>query len=259
MKLFSSAILRLPSPEATRASGPADTSDGGQRWPDYERVLSEQAVYAQVLRSLGVDVRTLPALDAHPHAMFVQDMAVVLPEISVIARPRDQTRLDELASIEEVLAPYRPIGRIHSPGVLDGSDVLEVEKHVFIGLSARTDRDGARQLSTILEPLGYTTSLVPLSGDVRLRSLVGELGGRRLVIARELAQTGVFGDFELALLDHGETHACNAFHVNGAVLMSQGPSGGVSGLAGQGLSLIELDLRATAALSRGPSCLSLRL
>lgn len=68
---------------------------------------------------------------------FVEDTAVVTPEVAVITRPGAPQRRGEEVTVAPVLGMYRPLAVIQPPGTLDGGDVMIVERHVFIGLSIR--------------------------------------------------------------------------------------------------------------------------
>jgi len=76
------AILRRPGPDF--AQGITTASLGA---PDYALLLAQHAAYADALRSLGLAVEVLDALPGFPDAYFVEDVAVVVPEVAVIARP----------------------------------------------------------------------------------------------------------------------------------------------------------------------------
>ena len=80
--------------------------------------------------------------------MFVEDAAVVVNELAVIARPGVDSRLAETASMVKTLKEYRPLAMIDPPGTLDGGDVLTLGRHVYVGLSTRTNRAGIEQLRT---------------------------------------------------------------------------------------------------------------
>ena len=56
-----------------------------------------------------------------------------------------------MAAIRDTLAKfYDRLDVIEEPGTLDGGDVCETDSHVLIGLSHRTNEEGARQLAVFL-------------------------------------------------------------------------------------------------------------
>ena len=48
---------------------------------------------------------------------------------------------------------YDSLAEITAPGTLDGGDICEAGDHFFIGISERTNLDGARQLANFLAQL----------------------------------------------------------------------------------------------------------
>src|SRR4249920_3012602 len=71
----------------------------------------QHAAYRDCLRDLGLRVIELPAEDAYPDAVFVEDPAVVLDELAIIARSGAESRRGEADSIARELAKYRPLYR----------------------------------------------------------------------------------------------------------------------------------------------------
>jgi len=54
---------------------------------DIERAVAQHEAYRDALRALGCTVVALPAQQAMPDAVFVEDVAVVFDEIAVMTRP----------------------------------------------------------------------------------------------------------------------------------------------------------------------------
>jgi dimethylargininase len=164
-------------------------------------------------------------LDAHPDypdAYFVEDTAVVTPQVAVITNPGTDARKGEVDSIEPVLSRYRKIARIRAPGTLDGGDAFMAEEHCFIGISDRTNTEGAEQLGRILEQSGYKWTLVPVTGGLHLKSGVNYIGKNTLLVSREFAARGEFDEFAKIVLDEDEELAANTLWVNDSLLMPEG-------------------------------------
>src|SRR3954466_8491199 len=120
-------------------------------------MLAQHAAYATTLRALGLAVDVLDPLPGFPDAYFVEDVAVIVPELAVIARPGALSRREEVDAIVPALAPDRELVRLQEPAMLDGGDVLVADRAIFVGLSARTNAEGAKQLGRFLAPHGYRT------------------------------------------------------------------------------------------------------
>ena len=54
---------------------------------DLARARTQHAAYEATLRDLGWTVQRLPDLPDHPDSVFVEDTAIVLPELAVLTRP----------------------------------------------------------------------------------------------------------------------------------------------------------------------------
>ena len=80
--MLTRAILRRPGPDF--AAGLTTALLGK---PDPLRMQAQHAAYADALRALGLEVEVLEALPGFPDAYFVEDVAVVVPELAVVARP----------------------------------------------------------------------------------------------------------------------------------------------------------------------------
>src|SRR5438067_5533831 len=176
------AILRRPG--ADFADGITTSRLGA---PDHPRMLAQHAAYATTLRALGLGVDVLEPLPGFPDAYFIEDVAVIVPELAVIARPGAPSRRGESEAIVPVLARHREIGRVEDPATLDGGDVLIVDRTVFVGLSARTNTEGAAQLARFLEPHGYRVRTVPVATGLHLKSSVSWLGGETLLLSERFA------------------------------------------------------------------------
>ena len=162
---FDHAILRAPAPSVVDG---LRAHDGPS--PGYADVAAEHRAYAAALADAGVTVDLLPALDAFPDSIFVEDPALTFPEGAILLRPGATTRIGEVAHLEAALARhFDRVVRIEH-GHADGGDVLVLPDLVMIGLSARTDRTGAAALVEALAMLGREARVVsPPAGALHLR------------------------------------------------------------------------------------------
>ena len=124
--------------------------------------------YEAALEALGCTVLRLPAAPDLPDAVFVEDTAVVLPEIAVVTRPGAASRRPESVATARALAAWRPLAFIEEPGTLDGGDVLRLGATLFVGVSGRSNASGIEQLRSLLEPLGYAVEAVSFAGCLHL-------------------------------------------------------------------------------------------
>lgn len=251
--MFTHALARTPGPDF--AAG-LTTSRLGR--PELARMLAQHAAYLDVLRSLGLEVEVLEALPGHPDAYFVEDVAVVTPTVAVVTRPGAPARRGEAEAIVPALARHRPIVRIEAPGTLDGGDVLQVGRHAFVGISQRTNLEGALALGRVLEAHGGTWTPVPVSAGLHLKSSVNGLGGDTLLLEAAFAARPEFAGYRKVVVDPGEAYAGNTLWVNGHLLVPSGFPRTLEALGALGLPLHEVDTSEARKMDGGLTCMSLR-
>lgn len=251
--MFTHAITRLPGENF--ADGLTSASLGR---PDFERILQQHRAYRQALLSAGLDVIVLPADPAYPDAYFVEDPAIITPKLAVLTRSGAPSRRGEGASLRSFIEYYLPVVQIISPGTVDGGDVLMIGEHFFIGLSERTNHDGATQLSALLANAGYTSEIVPLTAGLHLKSGVNYLGKNTIITNKYLASYPGFSEYKKIILDDGEDYAANTLWVNDVLLIPTGFPKVCSKLSILGMSIIELNVSEVQKMDGGLTCMSLR-
>jgi dimethylargininase len=249
---FTHAICRRPG-EALGAG--LTTADLGA--PDFELALTQHDAYVATLEKLGLKVTVLEAEPGFPDAHFVEDTAVVTPKVAIISRPGHPDRRGEEESIIPVLAAHRPVERITAEGTLDGGDVLMVGNHFFIGVSERTNTEGARQLMDILVGNGHTAETVPVAAGLHFKSSVNELGDS-LLVTGEFSTRKEFADYRTLIVPDGEQYAGNTLRINDHLLTPAGYEGVHRLIAQTGLEIITLDMSEVRKMDGGLTCLSLR-
>jgi dimethylargininase len=247
------AILRRPGPDFA-----AGLTTAGLGKPDRSLMLAQHAAYADALRALGLEIEVLDPLPGFPDAYFVEDVAVVVPELAVVARPGAPSRRGEADAIVPVLAGHRKLARLEQPGTLDGGDVLIAGRILFIGLSARTNEAGAGQLARLVEPQGYRSRTIAVATGLHLKSSVSWLGGETLLVSERFADRPELRAFRHIVVDGTEEAACNTLLVNGTLLTPAGFPRTRRQLHETGLPVIELDLTEPRKMDGGLTCMSLR-
>ncbi len=251
--MYTRAITRRPGADfgsgiTTQRLGP----------PDHAAMLRQHAAYVAALSDLGLEVEVLPPLPGHPDAYFVEDAAVVTPSLAVITRPGAEARRGEVPTVEAALARHRRIARIEPPGTLDGGDVLIAGGRAFIGLSGRTNEDGAAQLGRLLERDGLAWEAVPVEAGLHLKSGVNWLGEDRLLVTGAFAEAPAFRGWRTVVVAPGEEYAANTLWINGRLLTPAGFPGTARKLAALGLGVVELEVGEARKMDGGLTCMSLR-
>jgi dimethylargininase len=252
-KMFTHAIVRKPGNDFTRG---ITTSNLGT--PKYELIMKQHEAYIEALNSLGLELIVLEALPNYPDAYFVEDTAVVTPDMAIITNPGVEDRKGEEDTIERALAMYRKTVRIHAPGTVDGGDVLMVGAHFFIGISERTNREGASQLGCIFEEYGYTWTTVCVEAGLHLKSGVNYIGNNTLLITEQFAGRDEFKGYDTIIVDKTEEYAANTLLINNNLITPMGFPNTMKKLESTGFGIIELDVSEVRKMDGGLTCMSLR-
>lgn len=250
---FTYAIVRRPGENFAQG---LTTSRLGT--PNYELMIKQHNAYIKTLRSLGLEVIVLAPQPGYPDAYFVEDTAVVTPDVAIVTNPGAETRRGEEASIEPILARYRKVVRIHAPGTLDGGDVLMVGTHFFVGISDRSNEEGAEQLGGFLEELGNTWTPIRVGAGLHLKSSVNYVGKSTLLVTKEFADHPQFRGYDKIVLDTAERYAANSLLINDCLIMPKGFPATRKRLEALSLEVIELDVSEAHKMDGGLTCMSLR-
>ncbi len=185
-----------------------------QRVPiDLQIARQQHAAYEIALRSLGVNVISLPEEAILPDAVFIEDTAIVLDECAILTLPGVASRQAEVEAVAQALSPFRKVERMQPPGTLDGGDVLVAGKTAWIGIGSRSNMEGVRQVRRFLNPYGYMVLTVPVRGCLHLKSAVTLAGGRTLLINPDWVAKSAFPGFGFIDVDPQEPYAANILMV----------------------------------------------
>jgi dimethylargininase len=229
--------------------------------PDFALSLAQHEAYCAALEDCGLELLRLPPDLKHPDSTFVEDTAVLTRHSAILARPGAISRLGEVAGVRDYIQHhYLAVREIQPPGTLDGGDVCEAGSHFFIGVSYRTNEEGARQLAQYLAADGYTSSTVDIrDGSIlHLKSGIACLENRDLLVMDELAERTEFAGYSLVSMPADESYACNCVLVNQHVLLAAGFDFVKSELERRGYKTLALDMSEFRKMDGGLSCLSLR-
>jgi dimethylargininase len=251
---FTRAIVRLPA--ANFAQGLSTVSLG---IPDFAIVLEQHARYCEALEECGLSLTVLDPDPDHPDSTFVEDTAVLTPNRAVITRPGASSREGEAAAMRTVLRRFYPsLAEIAAPGTLDGGDICETGACFFIGVSHRTNHEGARQLAAALDAPSAVIDIRAMNTILHLKSGIASIGANTLVVIDELAGNKLFDGYELIRVADHESYAANCVRVNDRVLVPTGYPLLTSELKARGFNPLSLEMSEFQKMDGGLSCLSLR-
>jgi dimethylargininase len=256
-RVLRTAIVRPPC--STFANGLTSGQFGA---PNADRARAQHQAYVAALESCGLRVIALAEDPAHPDSTFVEDTAVVIPGGVVLARPGAPSRRGEVEPMRQALAPLvSRLETIQAPGMLDGGDVCAIGPHYLIGLSERTNDEGAHQLEAFLAAEGCSFERIALArgvGLLHLKSGLSWLGDRRVMAVGALLDHPALEGFERIRVDPEESLGANGVVIGDQVLIPSDCPRLERRLGVIGLSAIALEMSEFQKMDGGVSCLSLR-
>lgn len=251
---FNHAIVRKPSKSMVYGLSNADLGK-----PDYKLAIRQHEKYIDALLECGVDVTILEADENYPDSCFVEDVALCTPNCAVITRPGAESRRGETREMHMVLKDfYDKIEQINAPGTIEAGDIMVVGDHYYIGLSERTNQNGAEQMIAILEKYGMTASLITLEEVLHLKTGLAYLENNNLVISGEFLRNKEFDKFNKIVIHENDAYSANCIWVNETVIIPAGFPDTRAKLEKLNCKLSEIDMSEFQKLDGGLSCLSLR-
>ncbi len=253
---FTHAICRAPAASITRGLRAVDTGD-----PDLEPMRRHHADYVAALRSTGAEVTVLPALDAYPDSVFVEDTALCLPEGAVIMRPGAASRLGEAGEMAPVLETfYARVARISDEeAFIEGGDILVTGREILVGRSARTNARGIAALERITSAWGHAVREVRTPpGVLHFKTDCSLLDAETILATPRLDASGCLAGYRVIHTAPGEEAAANAIRFNDLVIMAAGFPRTEAAVRAAGFRVKTIGNSECAKLDGGMSCLSLR-
>ena len=252
---FSHAITRVPSRSIIEGLRAVDTGT-----PDIDLFRSHHDDYVAALKSTGAKVTELPALEAFPDSVFVEDAALCLPDLAIVMRPGAPSRLGEAAEMAPFLRQhYSQVVQIDGPGSIEGGDILVTEREILIGASARTDTLGVDALRKLVAPHGYTVREVATPPDVlHFKTDCSLIDTNTILSTKRLERSDCFEGYKVIHTADGEEACANAIRFNELVIMPSGFSKTEAKLRDAGFNVKTIGNTEAAKVDGGMSCLSLR-
>jgi dimethylargininase len=224
---------------------------------DVAKARAQHRDYEQALRNLGVHVVSLPALEDQPDCVFVEDPAVVLDEVAVIAWMGSPARRGESATLAEALGAYRPLARMTEPATLDGGDVVRIGKTLYVGLSRRTNAEGCRQLAEIAGSFGYRVVPVSVTGCLHLKSACCYIGDNTVVVNRRWFHAEAFMGYRMMDVPREEPAAADVLRIGDTVLIPASFPRTQGVLERAGFRTLSIDVSELQKAEAGVTCMSL--
>jgi dimethylargininase len=244
------ALVRRPGPRLAEGL----VTHVGRRPVDVGLATRQYAAYVAALEAAGRRVQPVAPADGRPDAVFVEDTVVVCDGLAVLTRPGAPQRRPEVVGTEKAVRDLGlDVAHIEAPATLDGGDVLQVGKTVYVGRSGRTNEDAICQISRHFGRLGRRVVPVSVSGCLHLKTAMTALPDGTLIGVPEWLDTSVLPGLRVApepegahVVILGEDH----------VLLATSASRTAEHLRAEGYAVTTVDISQFEALEGCVTCLS---
>lgn len=257
MTKFNNVIVRRPC----RAICEGITSAPELGKPIYVKALQQHDTYIEALKQCGVEVTVLEADERYPDSCFVEDPALITRKCAIITNPGAASRNGEKNEIIGAVKKFFPedkIEYIKDPGTLEGGDVMMVGDTFYVGLSARTNAEGIRQLTEILNKYGLECIQVPLEKVLHLKTGVNYIENNNMLVSGEFIEKPEFEKYNKIVIPEDEAYAANCIWVNDTVIVPEGYPAVLKAVQDAGYKTLLVDTSEFRKIDGGLSCLSLR-
>ncbi len=134
--------------------------------PDIAKALQEYDAFEQILKDHGAELLYLPQDDTvNMDSIYCRDAAIATEKGMIICNMGKEGRIKEPAAEQRAFEAngIAVLGVINAPGTVEGGDVAWLDpKTLAVGHTYRTNEEGIRQLTALLQPLGVTVLSVPM-------------------------------------------------------------------------------------------------
>ena len=144
-------LVKRPGPAFGRAHD--EPAHGFLHPVDLDLAKRQHDTFVETLASLGPTVHQLEVELDDPDLVYTFDPLLVTDRGAIPLRPGKPNRAGESAVLEAwtLRAGIPTVGRIESPGTVEGGDTLWLRPDLFcIGRTLRTNGEGARQLADLV-------------------------------------------------------------------------------------------------------------
>ena len=221
---------------------------------NFKKARQQHTAYCEALKTAGLAVEILEALDAFPDSVFIEDNAVFLDGRAILCSMKETSRQGEVSYLADALQSRLPVLRLQAPVFIDGGDVLQTESTVFVGQSQRTNKEAIEAL----QPL-TSKQVVPVrvKKGLHLKTSVSTFGKGLLIINPSHVETEPFHNFEWIEVDEEETYAANCLTVGENVILPAGFPKLEQRIQTHGFSTLPVEMSEFQKADGGVTCLSL--
>lgn len=222
-----------------------------------EVAVDQHRQYEERLTEMGCEVVRLASSDDLPDSVFIEDTAIVLDEIAIMTRPGAASRRGETSAVSRALERYRPIATITAPATIDGGDVLQVGRTLFVGLSSRTNEEGAAQLERLAHSCGRVVRRIQVSQCLHLKTAVTELADNTVLLNPRWTDANAFAGLTVVEVDPAEPFGANVVRIGSSAMYSLSYPRTLDRLLARGIPVVTVHSSELAKAEGALTCCSL--
>jgi dimethylargininase len=185
--------------------------------------------YIDLIEKLVPKVIRLEADSNHPDCNFIEDTAIIVDDTAVISRMGALERRGEEIPVARALKELGVKNVIHlqSPATMDGGDILYTGKHLFVGLSKRTNECALSQLKEIFKDKTEVIG-IPVIEGLHLKSVISFFDPKTLIVAATPAGMEIQSNIELStncdymFISVPESIASNVLRIGSSLIVQEG-------------------------------------
>jgi dimethylargininase len=229
---------------------------------DRTRAQRQHARLVAMLAAGGAEVINLPELEGHPNSVFTRDAALCTPNGHIVLRMGLDARRGEERWLSKALEglgePY--VGTIEDPGTVEGGDVILAGAVAFVGISGRTNSEGARQLRGMLEEMEFEVRTITVpERHLHLGGMMSAIAPRRLLCCDAGVPAEALEDFDVVAVPFRGPSTGNVICLgpNEVIANVAENAEAISVLERSGVVAHSVDLSEFRKGAGGPTCLLL--
>lgn len=228
-----------------------------------ERAKKQHDLLKSTMKTFGAEIIDIEELESHPNSVFTRDTSLCTPQGYIQLRMGLESRQGEeewmAQTLENLGEPSA--GLIRPPGTVEGGDTILAGGVAFIGCSKRTNKDGARQISSLLQKMGYKVRMASIPPPhFHLGGLMSVIGPQQVLCCKKFFEKDFFEGFDLVEVDYQMFVSGNVICLgNGELIAEASNAAAIESLEKQGFKVHSLDLSEFLKGQGGPSCLIMPL
>jgi dimethylargininase len=224
---------------------------------NHDLAVQQHRAYCAMLRDCGAEVYTLDQNRDLPDSTFVEDAAIVLDEVAVLASMGTEARRRERAVIATELKKYRELHSLEVPATIEGGDVLRVGRTLLVGLSSRTSSTGIQAFEAIVRRYGYRATAVHVRGCLHFKTACTALPDGTLLLNPSWLKEEALKGWRTIRIPEDEPWAANTLRVGDIVCIAAEYVRTIDMLRRYGCEVRTVNLSEFAKAEGGVTCLSL--